>query len=275
MALCGCLEMDTVLLVRPDGSGTLTETMLMGQMASQMMAGMGGHDGAPPADPLKQAITKEKLAKKAAKLGAGVTVKSARVVTKEDGRRGTEIVYAFTDLNKFKLPMMQDMDKGPGKGPGGPGGAPGQPKKEKKQEFAKLTFVKATALTPAKLTIVMPKPKVGEKGDKPPKPKQPKMDPQAKGMMKMMFAGMRIRLAVKIDGKIIKTNATHPSADGKGLTLVDFNFGKLIQDDEAFDKMEAMDNDMTFEQAKKKFNDPLLTKYIKFELNPKVEVQFK
>ena len=43
---CGCMEVTTVVAVKKDGSGTITETMYMSPafqaMMEQMMAGMGG-----------------------------------------------------------------------------------------------------------------------------------------------------------------------------------------------------------------------------------------
>ena len=288
-ALCGCLEQERVLKVRPDGSGTLTETTLLGAQMVQMMTAMGGAmpatpGGEAPKDPLQMMVDKKTLAKQAAEMGEGVTVASAKPLKTEDGRAGGKVVYAFQDVSKLKLSMQQDSAKGSG-GPGGMGGpgAPG-PVEKKKKEVVKFQFVKAAAGRPAKLTIIMPEPPKAPKGPEAPAegapPEMPpemkaQMTAQMKGMMKQMFGGMRMSLVVKTGGKVVKTNATHPLKDGTGVTVFDMNFGKLVQDEAAFEKMQTMDKDMTLEEAKKAFDDPMLKKYIKIETNPKIEIQFK
>ena len=273
-ALCGCLEHETVLMVRPDGSGTLTETTLLGAQMVQMMTAMGGMapapDGQAPMDPLQQMVDKETLAKRAAAMGEGVTVTSAKALKKEDGRAGSEVVYAFKDVSKLKLNVKQDS--------GGPPAPEDQ--KDTKQEVVKLEFVKASGGTPAKLTIIMPEPaKKGPDGaaTKPEMPDEMKaqMQAQMKPLMEQMMGGLRMSLTVKTGGKVVKTDATYPLKDGTGVTVFDVDFGELVKDDEAFGKMGAMNKDMTLDEAKKAFSDPLLKKYIRIETKPKIEIEFK
>lgn len=295
--LSGCLESELTLLIRPDGSGTLTDKTLFTKQTSMMLAmassggpggpgepsGPGKAGGIKVTGPLEQMTDKKAVAERAKQIGEGVTVKSVRKIKQADGRLGAEVVYAFTDANKLKLPLSPPKQGGGPGGPdmGGPAGRP-QPEKKDKGEFATLKFVKATAAAPAKLTITMPdqkkqaaeeKKKPGP-GDMPPE-MQEQMKKQMMAMMKQMLAGLRMQVTVKTAGKVTKTNATYPLADGKGLTLLDVNFGELVKDDKAMEQMESMDDSMTLSEAKEAFNKPLMKKYIKIEMNEKTDVEFR
>jgi len=283
----GCLEQETVLMVRPDGTGTLTERTLLSAQTVQMMKGMaatmGGQDGQAAPGPLDQMIDKGTLAKRAVELGEGVTLSSAKKLETEDGRAGSEVVYEVKDVSKLNLGLQQQMGGVSGMGGMGKVRVRRTPDSDQQQEKVKLAFVKSAGGGPAKLTITMPEPKKKPEKDPdaassaPGMPDEMKaqMQAQAKMMMKQMFGGMRIRLVIRTAGRISKTNATYPSKDGRGVTLYDMNLGKLIQDDEAFSKMEAMDKNAGLAEAKKALNDPLLKKYMQVELKPKVEIEFK
>ncbi len=158
----GCIESTTLVYVKKDGSGTVTQVTYMGkamqEMMQQMMAGMAGAmaqgmaegmdgvEGATvkvtPPDMGKMEmpdipIDEAKLRAKAKDLGEDVEFVSAKKVQKEDGSKGVKVVYAFSDISKLKLSMDPDMPEGgaggagmmmggPG-GPGGPGAMMGGP----------------------------------------------------------------------------------------------------------------------------------------------------
>jgi hypothetical protein len=54
-------------------------------------------------------------------------------------------------------------------------------------------------------------------------------------IMKNFFQGMRIALAVEVEGSVVATNATH--LDGSRITLVDMDFDQLINNPEQFQKL--------------------------------------
>ncbi len=55
--------------------------------------------------------------------------------------------------------------------------------------------------------------------------------------MRQFFQEMRIRLAVEVNGNIVDTDASY--RDGSAVTLVDLDFGKLVQDEGLFRKVLA------------------------------------
>ena len=92
-----------------------------------------------------------------------------------------------------------------------------------------------------------------------------------------MFDGFRIRLIVKVDGDITKSNATFIEKDSKtnkkqAVTLIDLDVGKLLKDDAAFKKLAAMGQIDDMATAKEKMkNIPGL----KFEPADKIDIEFE
>ncbi len=90
VALCGCFTFRSTIAVRPDGSGTLTETLALSGPARAMMRGSDA--------PLS---TAEALLSRAARLGDGVTLVHTDTL---GGVRRT--IYAFRDIAtlRYRLP---------------------------------------------------------------------------------------------------------------------------------------------------------------------------
>jgi len=284
LALGGCFDWNLELTVNKDGTGTLTETMYFSPqtMALLAMAASSEDSEQPPKNPLESMIDKDELAKKAAQLGKGVTVKSAEIVKDEKGRQGTKVVYAVPDVNAFNLPLQADTEGGPTGGPDQTGQGKAE---EQKQETARIQFIKAASGAPAKLKIFMPKPKAEDKakdtGDEQNGQAKDEDTPddaeskQAQAMMRQMMGDMRMRLGIKVDGKITKTNATHVSDDKTGITLMDIDFGKLIADEKLFAKLQGMGQSQSFDEVKKMFSDPAFAKFVKIEFEDEVTVEFE
>ena len=95
----GCLEEEMVLLVRPDGSGTLTCKMLLTQEFTTLRTQASEGRDAEPVNMVEKMIPKKVRAQLVADLGGAVTVKSLRDIKQEDGRQGAEVVFAFKDVN--------------------------------------------------------------------------------------------------------------------------------------------------------------------------------
>jgi hypothetical protein len=63
--------------------------------------------------------------------------------------------------------------------------------------------------------------------------------------MKQMFDGFRVRIMVKVDGEIARTNASYVEIDTQSkkkqlVTLFDINIGEIMKDEETFKKLAAM-----------------------------------
>jgi len=275
IVMAGCIDATTVLKVKKDGSGVIVESVYFGKgfikMMEQMTAQMGAAMGGAPSTankPFDPPLEVEKYKSKASLMGEGVTYQSSKKVQKSDGSQGIQIVYGFTDVNKVKLSSQPDT------GAPGPGAGADQEVKDP------ITFKMAKTGKP-KLVILMPKPdpakaSAGQADVKGPDGKAPEMPPEQMKEMKQMFDGLRMRMAIMVDGKITKSNATYQEKDKDGnshiVTIFDMNFGKLINDDAAFKKIAAMGNMQDMATAKEKLKG---IEGIRIETNDKVEVEFE
>src|SRR5215471_8149519 len=90
--LSGCIDMESVVTVKKDGSGTVEESTLVSAQLSAMMAmaasGLGqqpGGAGGAPASVPNVLMTDEQAKAKAAQMGPGVTVQSIEALKSPDG----------------------------------------------------------------------------------------------------------------------------------------------------------------------------------------------
>lgn len=270
--ITGCIQVDKVVKLKPDGSGTIEETVVMSkEMVAQMkqmtegFSGLGGEKPAGGAAPQGFHLMDEKKLREAAgKMGEGVTFVSAKPVMKPSGE-GFVATYAFADINKLKL--SQDLgDSMPQGGPGGPDGAggPGAPKPAPSDP---VTF-QFTKGAPASLTITSPQPK--QPAEMPKRPAQPEgSEDMAMMMMQQMFKDMKMSLAIEFVGRITQTNATNVS--GSRVTLAEMDFNKVLANPEKFKAL-------TKAQPKSLDEAKVLLKGvdgIKMETQPKVTVKFQ
>lgn len=276
LSLAGCLQVDTLVKVKPDGSGTIEETFLMSKeivdlmegMAEQMMGSFEKENGPSkqtpntPKEGRFDIFDEAKLKKEATKRGEGVTyVKGQKITT--DKFEGYKTIYAFTDINKLKLNQnpSESVPSAPSAQNGG---------SEKKKELVTFHLSKGQ---PSTLTVRLPaddgigEPKKAEKTT------PAKMDNQqseaAMEQMKKMFEGMKISMAIEIQGSIVHTNATHK--EGSKITMMELDFDKLLQMPEKMNIF-SQSQPQSLEAAKKLMKD---LPGIKVELSKEVTITFK
>lgn len=256
--LTGCLQMEQVVKLKPDGSGTVEETVVLSKAALATMEQMISGIGAGTADKKKDGATtvpdlydEAKLKAAAAKMGEGVTFVSAKRIDNEQGK-GFTAIYAFSDINKLRL------DQNPGEA------LPdtGSPKPAAKKEPVTFHFEKGS---PSQLTLKMPAPEFKPQ----PKNQAEGMEEMAMQMMKQMFKDMHIALAVEVDGTISETNAAY--RDGSRVTLMDMDFNKVIADPEKF-KALAKANPQSLQEAKTLIKG---LDGVKIETAPEVTIKFQ
>lgn len=237
--LLGCFEVSTVIKVKPDGSGTVEETVLMGpsmmmmvQMAAQTV--QEGQKGKPPE---KFSLFKEdSLKKRAATMGPGVTFVSAQPL-KEGDREGFKALYRFKDIEQLKV-SLNPTDIMPSAGEK-PGEAP------KKQEPILFMFIKGAMRT---LLIIMPQQEFKEKSSQT-KDAKPQQVDSAQNLlaMQMFLKDLKISIAVEVEGSVVETNASF--AEGPKVTLMEVDFGKLLTDPEKLKKLSDL-SPQSVEEAK-------------------------
>lgn len=283
LTLTACFQVETVVKVKTDGSGVIEETFLMKKdfldqmkvMIAGMAAEMGqslpesGDSGETRQDAGAQSKTKEfdmfdeaKLKEGAKDMGEGVTyVKGSKVVV--EGYEGYRAIYAFRDINKLRI-NQNPGDKVPG------GSQEGNSESKAAKEY--LTFV-FTGGKPAELIIKSPASGFDKKAEDSSEGAKPSQDnakapEEMLSQMKRLFQGMKFGLAVVVDGDIIETNATH--RDGAKITLLELDFGKLVENPEKFKKFNES-KPKTMEEAKLLMQD---LPGIKVDLNSEIKVRF-
>jgi len=268
VALCvvlwGCIENDTVVRVKPDGSGVIEETVMMSDSIMQSMqafsegiggAVAGGKDKAKSGDydPVREMM--KQAPGQAGQFGPDVKFLSAAPV-KNGEMSGYKAIYEFKDINKLMV----------NQNPGGKMDKSEDGKSEKKQEMIRFTLVKGPQST---LTVTMPDSGKKEKDPKDAEARKDRNDPEAMKEEGELFKGMRIRVAVRIDGTILETNATY--RDKSELTLFDLQFGKLLENKALFEKFSAA-QPKSVEEMKGLVKN---IEGLKVELNNPVVVKFK
>lgn len=244
LLLTGCLNVKTLVKVKPNGSGTVEQTYLMHKDIVAMIAAFS------PEGEKFSLMDKDKLTADASSLGDGVKFQSAEPVT-QDNFEGYKVVYSFDTITKLKL------NQNPGDL------VPGQDEPSPK-EYLGFEFQAASGATPAKLTVTMPEQEAGPGSE--PAAESSDEDLEA---AKQMFENMKIGLFFECGTSIVSTTATHRA--GNTVTLMDLDFGKIVENEELFNKL-MKDDPRTIEMLKVEL---LGIPGIKIESKPTVEINFK
>lgn len=210
IALPSCLQNETTINLKKDGSGTIVEeTMLSAQMLAMMT--QFAQPGQP--DPVAEMFKEEKAKEKTAKLGEGVEYVKTEMVDK-DGKKGARVEYKFADINTVKVSPGDAVEDGD---------APAEEGKKKKEE---VKF----AYADGKLKVIVPPTDFGDMN----------MGGENQGgaeavQMKQMLADMRLTVKLVIVDGISATNASY--VDGNAITLFDIQVGKMLEQEDALKKI--------------------------------------
>jgi hypothetical protein len=268
--LFGCFQTDTVIRIKSDGSGVIEETFLLSNSVlesfQELSKGFADDDSntnkeveKEKQDPV-QGMIKDAQSREN-QYGPDVKFVPA-IPLKTETMSGYKAIYAFKDINTLKVNQN-------------PGSKTKKPEvgKEKPAEEENILFhfVKGPAST---LTVTMPKNKEGKEGKEAQVPRgevqnKGEADPKAAEMAKKLFKDMGIRIALEIDGTILNTNATYRKKSE--LTIVDLNFGKLIENKDGFEKIITA-NPKTIEEAKEMVKG---IEGLKMEMTNPIVVEFK
>jgi hypothetical protein len=271
--LSSCLQNEVTVHLKSNGSGTVVEETILGAQMSAMLGGMGGMmspDGQAAKNPIDEMASKEKAKEKAAEMGEGVTVQKIEKIDK-DGKKGVRVTYAFEDINKLKLSLNSGAKAMEGMGDDMPGKKAEKVEKDEgdpvrfKYEDGTLTILVPHADKDAAAKAKKPEgaPAAADVA------KEMKKDPQAEAMMKAVFADMKMAVRVVVEPGIKKSDATY--VDDKTITLMEMNFGEIMQDEKGMKKLDELEGKSPEEVAE------LLKgiKGVKIETKEKIEVKMK
>jgi hypothetical protein len=257
----GCLSSSAIIHVRSDGSGTITNSVLlkpdtMALLKSFQPSREGAGSGGNLPDDM---FSEEKMRAMAPRMGEGVSFQSIEPV-KQPAWEGAKVTFAFTDISQVRFDMRSEMSEEVG---------------GKRPEVLTFRFARAGA-GPARLTILMPQ--TDWKAGAASADKKPLVSAEesamAKAMMaqfKQMFEGMRASVAVEVDGPIVKTNADY--VNGSTVTLLSIDFSELMKNDGDFDSFAGLtDGTMSLAEAREKLKN---VKGLMLTIQPEVSVEFR
>lgn len=266
LLLAGCIQVETIIRLKADGSGTIEKTVLVSREFIGMMSMMktlfqsadstGENDAENPFD----FDDEETLRAGASKLGDGVKFISAEKI--DTGKlEGVKAIYAFSDINQVRID------------PGMTGDIPSVDDEDAheaaREEYAVIRFRKGN---PARLMIAFPR----EEADEAPEETESDTlslededDSDMGNRFKSLMKDARIALKFRVEGQIVETNATF--RDGSEVTLIDLEFAKFMDNLEAFDKLNAAKH-QSFETRRRLMAD---IPGVKIELQDAVEIAFK
>jgi hypothetical protein len=234
--MTGCLEFEILVKVKPDGSGTVEQTVLVNKAIIEEMKETAASIGAGQDTSAKEfnLIDREKLLQEAKSMGKDVRFVRAEPLTTSD-QEGYVAYYEFEDINTLTLnqnpsgrtPMAKEADPSAAEEPVTFSLRPGQP---------------------ATLTIRMP-----EKGFAPDtsaaqESRSESNDASGLAMMMELMKGFRMAIAVQIEGKLLDAQATY--VDGNRITLLEVDFEQLTRDANRFAEL-TKQQPQSVEEAKK------------------------
>lgn len=259
----GCLSIDSNIKVKPDGTGTIEQTMLVNSSAMGMMSMMSESGDKPKGPVAEEMFSAEKMKAEAAKLGEGVTYVSSTPVTQGE-MKGVTAIFAFTDFNKLKLTTA----------PPDMGGSEDSGMKTT-SSGSTLDMVMSRKGGSSLITLDMfgdkAKAAAAEaKKDGPAENPFGEMPKEMMGMLAPMFKDMRVAVSVEPVGQLVRTNATHVT--GQKITVLDIAFGELFADPAGFEKMEKLGNNPSLDQIRTALAG---VKGIKLNEVEKLEIEFR
>jgi hypothetical protein len=218
LALCcavlsaGCLTIDSVIAVQPDGIGSVTYTLFLKSTTIESLEKFAQtREDRSEAGAWKDFFSEAKWRAAAATMGEGVTFQSLQSVKKR-GWEGVKVVYFFSDISKLTLkmgfPSVMSLTE------------PAPP-----SEALTFRFAPAGA-APANLTIVMPPYRTlaeGTSGSSSETDGAPARNGAVMARFRSVLDGFRASVVVDVNGPIVKTDADYVSGSKVPVLSVDFN----------------------------------------------------
>jgi hypothetical protein len=210
----GCINSASLIKVKPDGSGTIEQTLMVNLAAVKgLMAGMGAAQGK---DNTSGVLNEAEFKRAGERMG----VRPVSLTPMKEGNfEGAKAIYAFDDITKVRVDQDPQMAGSSNDKPAGArtSSSPIRFALKRQGDVSVLTISvdeKVTADATAKAQEA---------------PSLDKIDPAMMQMIKTMFDGFRVLIDVEVDGKIVKTNADY--VNGSRITLLDIEMAGVFEDE--------------------------------------------
>jgi hypothetical protein len=257
LLLAGCLQVETTINVKKDGSGTINEKVLMSKTFVNMIKefAQAFQDSASTEE--FAFFKDDEIIADAKDYGDDVKCVSHKVIN-DDQWEGFQAVYSFNDITKIKIQPDPDSKVGMGD-------EESEPTEDKEYYFFKFKKGDVSEL-------IIDRPDIDfasdSKEDVESDTSEQSDEDMGEEFLKMM-EGMKINIVLQVDGKIASTNATY--MDGSKITLMQMDFGEMMKNKESFNEFKNKEpkNIEEMKEFLEKFPE------MKIEIEKPISVKFK
>jgi hypothetical protein len=266
LASAACFSSETVIRVKADGSGTIEQVNLANKELIGMAAGMAknavrnaGSDPAttPNLDNLGDLFDDAKIREQAATWGEGVRYVSSEPISR-DGLSGARAIFAFDDIRLLTTSNGRE-------------GAAGPPGPRLRFDLQRAAGADGTSIVHIRLPQGRARAADAPPSDAAPAAPAPQdVPPEALAMVRGMFKGARLSIAVEVDGAIVSTDA--PRRDGSRATIFALDFDQLLSDPSKLAAMQRIKPGTDFATAQEALRG---VPGVVFPDSPTVSIEFK
>jgi hypothetical protein len=216
----GCIQIQTKLFVKKDGSGTITERVMMSKTFVNMLTEFARSFQDSTSEEEFTIFKDDEVISDAKNFGEDVSYVSHEYVSDENWE-GYSATYSFKDVSKIKLSPDPDEKVDVGIG---------EKESEQEEEYYYFKFNEGEI---SELVIDRPEIEIEatETEDTEQEESEESDDQEGDEFSKMM-EGMNIKITVEVEGDIVNTNANY--VEGSEITLIQMDFGEMMKDEENF-----------------------------------------
>lgn len=285
---CGCFEIETVISLNYDGSGTITEKFVISknveEMTKQFLPGALKESGSEDTREEKE-LDRRYYEERAANFGRDVRLVSVEQGNNDGGGHFIRTVYAFPDITKVKISQAPEAPI-----PEDAGTRIEEPAGEKPVTFqfnkGKVCQLKVLFPLPQKPEILNE-----ETMSAPSEKDLENLPPQQLEIMKQIFSELKMKVSIEVPGTMVKTNATFvekqpavsgtpsmenktkdPTGSNTAIVLLDMDFAELLKSDDAMAILAQFSDIKDMDAARKKLKN---IPGIKLESKREVSIEFK
>lgn len=227
--VAGCLQVETTLTVEKDGSGTINEKVLFSKTFVKMIKDFteAFQDSASTEE--FTLFETDNIKADAKNYGENVKYVSHELINNENWE-GYQAIYSFNDISKVQISPDPDSKVA----------LDDQSTETEEEEYYFFKFVKGD--TPQ---LIIDRPEIDELSadtdeyDESEKTEQTNEE-ENEEFIKMM-EGMKIDIAVAVDGEIVNTNATY--VQGSKITLFEMNLSEMMKNKAVFKEFKKNEPD--------------------------------
>lgn len=257
LLFAGCLQVETTLKVNKDGSGYIDEKVLFSKTFVNMLKDFAEAFQDSASTEEFSVFSEEEIIADAKDYGENVVYVSYKKIDNENWE-GYQATYSFDDITKIKISPSPDSKVDMGDQAA---------ENEQEAEYYFFKFVKGN--TP-QLIIDRPVIELNEETDENNDSEDSvQSDEEAGEEFVKMMEGMKIDIAIEVEGEIINTNATY--VQGSRVTLFQMDFSEMMKNKEGFEEFKK--NEPKNIDEMKKYLEKLPG--IKLEVEKPVTINFK